>query len=157
NTGTVCWTPLVVLGATAIVVGRRRGAAIVGARGRGKPGALIVDAGGVTVELDGKVHRFARADILAGWTETSRKREAVVISTASGTLVRVAVANAREGRDVLRAAGVAADQRAVTMRLGVAEASGTRIGVTFVALLVLPFAAALLLAALVLAASDGSG
>ena len=106
----VCWGPILLLGGTAALIGRQHGAPVVGARARGARGSLTIDAAGVDVEIAGRRLRYARAEIVGGWTESFRDREEVVIETRGGTLIRAAVDDARKAHDVLRAAGVAPDQ-----------------------------------------------
>ena len=117
----VCLGPVVLLGGSAALIGRQHGAARVGARMRGARGTLSIDPAGVQVEIAGRRRRFARAEIAGGWTETFRDRDEVVLEMRGGTLIRAAVDGAAPARAVLRAAGVAPEQRAVTLRLGVAE------------------------------------
>jgi hypothetical protein len=134
--GTVCWGPIVLLGASAVLIGRQHGAPVVGARRRGARGALCVDPSGVEVEIGGSRTSFARADICGGWTETYRDREEVVLETRSGVVVRASVGDIGQARAVLRAAGVAPEQRAVAIRLGVAAAGGMRAVLVFLVLIV---------------------
>jgi hypothetical protein len=125
NTSLACWTPLALLALTSWLVGRRQGAAIVGVEKRGKAGVLVIDAGGVSLHLGKEAARFAREDIVAGWTETLTS-DTVVLATRSGALLRAEVGSAEQAAQVLRAAGVSADQRAVELRLGVPLSPGRR-------------------------------
>ena len=143
--GAVCWGPFVLLGLTAVILGRRHGAAVVGARTVGARGSLVVGGGGVEVALDAGGAGMAWEGVVAGWTETFRDREEVVLETRSGTLVRAAVEGAAQAREVLRAAGVAPEQRAIAIKLGVGETRGTRAILIFMAMLLGPVAAILVL------------
>jgi hypothetical protein len=138
-----CWMPILMLGATAVIVGRRHGAAIVGVRSRGEPGALIAGADGIEVVVGRKRTRFARGELAAGWMETYGNVEEVVLCTRSSTLVRAAVESRERGLELLRAAGVAPEQRAVSIRLGVTQTSGGRAALIFLATLFAPVALAL--------------
>jgi hypothetical protein len=134
----VCMGPTLLLGGTAALIGREHGAPLVGVRVRGSRGTLAVDEAGIVVEIAGRRHRFARADVAGGWVETFRDREEAVIETRGGTLIRVAVEDPPGALAVLRAAGVAPDQRAVTLRLGVGETGGMRAVLVFLTMLLAP-------------------
>jgi hypothetical protein len=152
NTYTVSFGPLIMLLGTAMLLGRHHGAAIAGVRTPGKRGVVVIDEAGVEIEMGGVRPRFARTDIASGWTERFRTGEDdVVLQMRSGTIVRWRAANAEEVLRALEAAGVAPNQRAVTLRLGVAENSGMRMVMIFLALILgiltvffLLFAAALI-------------
>jgi hypothetical protein len=133
--GGFCLGPLGVLFFTSLLLGRSHGAPIAGVRTPGKPGTLEIDDEGVTLTIAGRCRRFARGDIASGWTERSLADD-VVLQMRSGEIVRMLVADREQARTVLHAAGVAPEQRAVTLRLGVAEPSGSRVVMVFLALVV---------------------
>ncbi len=146
-----CLGPPLLLAGTAALIGRHHGAPMVGVRARGARGTLWIDAAGVEVEIGGRRHRFARAEIAGGWAESFRDREEVVLAMRGGTLIRAAVDGASQARAVLRAAGVAPEQRAVSLRLGAAETGGMRAVLVFLTMLLAPFSALLIAGALGLA------
>ena len=146
-----CLGPPLLLAGTAALIGRHHGAPVVGVRARGARGTLWIDAAGVEVEIGGRRHRFARAEIVGGWAESFRDREEVVLAMRGGTLIRAAVDGAPQARAVLRAAGVAPEQRAVSLRLGAAETGGMRAVLVFLTMLLAPFSALLIAGALGLA------
>src|SRR5262249_20675539 len=120
---------------------------------------LSIEATGVVVEVAGRRTVFPQGAIAGGWTESIREHDEVVLQMRSGTVVRAAVAGVREARDVLRAAGVAPDQRAISVRLGVAERTGMRAVLVFLALLLAPISAGLTFGAVMglgMAARHGS-
>lgn len=137
QSGSVCIAVPVMLLGTAMLLGRHHGAAIAGVRTSGKRGVVVIDEAGVEIEIDGVRRRFARSEIASGWTERFRTGgDDVVLQMRSGAIVRWRAADREEVPRALKAAGVAPEQRAVTLRLGVAEESGMRVAMIFLALIV---------------------
>jgi hypothetical protein len=158
NGGTLCLVPLCVLLVTSVLLGRTQGAAIAGVRTTGRPGEVVIGEDGVTVTSGSHVQRFALASIASGWTERFMAvADDVVLQTTSGDVVRIRVTSRDEARAVLQAAGVAPEQRAVTLRLGVSEPSGGRVMAVFLALIVGIFGAGAILGGLAFLLSSFHG
>jgi hypothetical protein len=80
----------------------------------------------------------------------------VVLETRTGSLVRATVEGPEQAREVLRAAGVAPDQRAVTLRLGADGDTIARSFFIFLALVLAPTTVGLAIATIVSAIGDFS-
>ena len=106
---------------------------------------LLVGDGAVYVDLANRRGALLRTPVVAGWIETYVGREEVVLETRSGTLVRAAVEDPRRRREILLAAGVAPEQRAITLRLGADPDAGARAFFVFLAMVLAPVVAMLAL------------
>jgi hypothetical protein len=143
--GALCLAPPVMLLGTALLLGRSHGAPIAGVRAAGDDGVLVFDDEGVTLSRGRGRERFARGEIAAGWVERFREGDDdVVLQMRSGTILRFRAADQAQVRAALKAAGVAPEDRAVTLRLGVAEESGARVVMIFLAEIVAALALAVL-------------
>jgi len=87
-----------------------------GAAWRSRPGALTVDAEGLTLERAGRARRILLADITDGWLSPFENE--VVLRQKSGDLVQARLANLDDGRAILAAAGLDAARRTLRMSLG---------------------------------------
>jgi hypothetical protein len=131
-----CISPFVLLLVTAMLIGRSHGAPIAGVRRLGAPGVVTID-GGLVVETRGRRVSFTREEIASGWTERfSAGSDDVVLQMRDGAVVRWRAGSGDDARAALRAAGVAPEVRAVTLRLGVAEPTPERVFMVFLSLLV---------------------
>jgi hypothetical protein len=132
-----CLVPFAVLFMTALLLGRTHGAPIAGVRTGGRPGTLLVDGDGLRVSIGARTWRFAHAELASGWTERFLwVADDVVLQTRGGEIVRARAASREEARAILEAARIAPEQRAVTLRLGVAEPTAGRVLAIFLALFV---------------------
>ena len=110
---------------TARFIAGKVGAPIVGVRVPGRPGTVVFDDG-IEVETDGRSQRFAGDEIASGWTESFAGYDDVVLRMRDGAVVRWRARDAEEARAALQAMGIAPAHRAVTLRLGVADAMAVR-------------------------------
>jgi hypothetical protein len=151
----ICVTPFVLLLVTATLIGRSHGAPIAGVRTPGAPGVVVID-GGLAIEIQGRRVRFEAGEIASGWTERFQAgSDDVVLQMRDGTIVRWRVGEGADARAVLRAAGVAPERRAVTLRLGVAEATAERVGLVAISLIVAFLSLVTILGGVVFALTSG--
>jgi hypothetical protein len=146
-----CWGTLLGFSALALLLGTLRGDGSLGVTRGGGPGTLTLEGDVLRVDA-GWRNRIGipLAHIVAGWTEGGAAGERVVLETRTGTLVSVEVPNVFEGQALLEALGLAAEQRAVAMRVGLPPTPGARFVLAFVALLLLAVALPFLLLTAVL-------
>jgi hypothetical protein len=113
-----CWTPFALLVGTSILLAVRDGGFAGAASGR-SPGSVSVEDGAIVVHVRGRTHRFRVEDAVSGWTEPESKPDAetAVLQMRDGTEVRVSSVAPDAMERLLRAAGVAPDQRAVKIRV----------------------------------------
>jgi hypothetical protein len=132
-----CWVPLALLAGTSILLGNHRGGALAGTlRGvRHRPGSLTIADGAVEVITAAGVRRFRCDDLVSGWSEPAPtdRGEAVVLVTRAGLEVHVGLSLATPAAQVLQAAGVAAEQRAVRLRVLPTAPGGGRALIVFAA------------------------
>ena len=123
-----CWTPLGLMVGTSILLALRHGMPSPAASRRLCPGQRDPSRDGVIeVEIRGRRHGFPVEDVVSGWTEsesTQGVESVVLLMMRDGTEVRLACAGHRVAEGVLRAAGVAPDQRAVKIRVRPAPVGG---------------------------------
>jgi hypothetical protein len=128
-------TALCALLVTAGAIGARLGAPMVGLRGSGRRGTVVLD-GGLAIDMDGRTRRFSRDEVVSGWMEHFADGDIDVVLQMRRAIVRWRASDEAEARAALDAAGVAPDRRAVSLRLGVAQGGDGRGGVILLALFV---------------------
>jgi hypothetical protein len=136
-----CWTPLGLLIGTSLFLGMRSGA-FAGSAGALAPGSVTVEDGVIEVVAGQTRRRLRVEDLVGGWSEPdpSLGDETAVLVARDGTEVRFASPRTEQVEALLRASGVAPDQRAVRMRVAPGQSTAGRafsIFATFVSVMLL--------------------
>ncbi len=133
-----CWTPMVLLALTSVVLGVQRGRSLAGGQRRGSPGGLWTDGERVHIAVHGRRHELARGDLVSGWIEPSDVRgvETLVLVTGDEREARMVLPQGTSGAAVLRAVGVGPEQRAVKISVQPAGTAAARASWIFVGTLV---------------------
>lgn len=85
---------------------------------RSPRGAITSSDAGLSVEQEGAPRRrFARRDIVEGWVETVLGGPRVAIRLASSDVVTAEIPDEEAGQELLRAAGLSAEQRVMRVKL----------------------------------------
>jgi len=136
-----CLAPVAGLVAAVMSLAALHGDAVAGsARKSGAPGKLEIGADGrIVVEVSGDRRIFGKQELDGGWVESSGEHHSVVLRTRSGAVVIVDVPSAAAANELLHAAGVAPEQRAVAIPLGGAEPRASRRMLAVLAMVVSAF------------------
>jgi hypothetical protein len=121
-----CWGTVLAFSALALLVGSFRGDPTVGVIRHGKKGVATVEGGALRVESGGHTRTIAVERITSGWTDGSVGGERVVLETRDGAVISIEVVSAAAAHALLQALGLAPEQRAVAMRVGVSPSRGAR-------------------------------
>jgi hypothetical protein len=82
-----------------------------------RKGAISIDGDGIVVEQGSSTHTYPAGSVLDGWIEDPDDRTTVLLRMRGGDVVSIDAPDMDGARRLLAAAGVAADQQAVRMRL----------------------------------------
>lgn len=134
SAGAICGVPFLLLAGTSLIVGLNHGRSVAGVRGRGTTGQIRIAGGEITILGSGKALKWARSDVVSGWSELWPEGETVVLGARSGVFVSFVVPPGVRAHDVLNTIGVAPDQRAAVIRLGVQEPGLSRVVMLFLSL-----------------------
>jgi hypothetical protein len=91
---------------------------VAGRRAPGQEGVLEAADVDIRVEAGGRQLRIPRKKIEAGWIEQTGERPTVILQARGGTTVYAEIDDATSAEQLLREAGVAPEQRAITMGIG---------------------------------------
>src|SRR5262249_27058371 len=117
----LCLTLIVGLVVSMLSLASFHGEPIVGRCRRGIHGVLEVTPDGLVVDAGRERRIFPRQAIAGGWIERPAAEVTVVVQMRDGGLLAAEVADNGAADEVLHAAGVAPEQRAVAIRVGGSE------------------------------------